>query len=995
MVTPLPTSDADPEMTMIPSAAKQRIFDDTPTIVPTPTAAEYELPVTPTASDAESGALAIGQRFGRYTIVRLLGMGGMGAVYQAWDEELEIVVALKVIRPEAVRDPQAEQEIERRFKRELLLARQVTHKNVVRIHDLGEIDSIKYITMSYVDGIDLATVVREQGQLPVPKALRIIRSVVEGLVAAHAAGVVHRDLKPANIMIDANGKALIMDFGIARSTGGPTDVPAGAVTSAGMSSGAWPSTARRADATMAGTIVGTMEYMAPEQARGEPADQRADVYATGLMLYDLLVGRRRAQRAESAVAELRARMEHALPPVKLLAPDVPNPVAAIVERAIERDPSKRYQTSAELAADFARLDDNGELIPIKRVVRLPWVVAVVTALVVISAGIWWYTRSLIPEAAHEPVSVVIADFENRTNDTAFDNTLGPTLRRGLEDASFISAYDRTKVSALGVRTPEKLDEAAARELALKQALGIVVSGSIEPQRGGFKISVKAIQTVTGKEITSRSATASGKDQVLEVATRLMARVRRALGDKTPESEQLFAMRSVSASSLEVVTYYAAAMEAQAKGNYEAARQSYLKAVELDPKFALGYQGLAAMSRNLGRSEDVDKYVKEALHYLPGLTERERFTTRGFYYWAIGDNTQCVKEHSELLARYPADVFARTVLAICQKNLRNMRSATDEMRQAVKILPNHVILRTNLALFANFSGEFEASEREAKAIAPPSRPSLLALAFSQVGRGLVSEAKQTYEKLAMTDARGVSLVASGVGDALVYEGRFSDAIGTLDRGAAADIAAKSPERAAIKFTSIAHAYLLSGPRGHARAIAAAEKAVENSKAAHVRFLAARIFVDVGALDRAKALAAELSSSSNVWGGTAAHAKIIEGEIALKNGDPQAAIKLLTDANATLDTWFGHFDLGRAHFAAGQFVQADSEFELCINRRGEAISLMDEDPTYGYFPSLYYYQGQVREKMNTAGFADSYRKYLEIRGASTEDPLVLEVRRKLAN
>jgi tetratricopeptide (TPR) repeat protein len=435
------------------------------------------------------------------------------------------------------------------------------------------------------------------------------------------------------------------------------------------------------------------------------------------------------------------------------------------------------------------------------------------------------------------------------------------------------------------------------------------------------------------------------------------------------------------------------MEAQAKGNWESARQSYQKAVDLDPQFALGYQGLAAMARNQGRLGEIDENVQKALKFLPNLTERERLTTRGFYYWATGDNSQCVKEHNELLSRYTGDVLARTMLAICLKNLRNMRGATDEMRQAVKVLPNHVILRTNLALFTNFAGEFEIAEREATAISPPTRPSILALAYSQIGRGLVTEAKQTYERLATTDARGMSLVASGVGDVLVYEGRFSEAIATFERGAAADISAKNPDRAAIKYTSIANAFLMSGPKGRSRALAAAEKALANSKAAHVRFLSARILVEAGVLDTAKQLAAELSSAPNVWGGTAVHGKIIEAGIALKTGNPEHAITLLTEANATLDTWFAHYDLGRAYMAAGKLVQADSEFDTCIRRSGEAILLMDEDPTYGYFPPVYYYQGQVREKQGMAGFADSYGKYRDIRRGSTEDPLLAEVLRKV--
>src|SRR5207247_854595 len=192
-----------------------------------------------------------------YHISRLLGVGGMGAVYQAWYQELAVAVAIKVIRPEVMADPVAAAEVERRFKRELLLARQVTHKNVVRIHDLGEIDGIKYITMTYVEGEDLATKLKREGRLQVPRALKVARQVAAGLAAAHEVGVVHRDLKPANIMIDGD-HALIMDFGIARSTSS-----GGETTTHG--------------------VLGTLEYMAPEQGRGETADQRVDIYAFGLI----------------------------------------------------------------------------------------------------------------------------------------------------------------------------------------------------------------------------------------------------------------------------------------------------------------------------------------------------------------------------------------------------------------------------------------------------------------------------------------------------------------------------------------------------------------------------------------------------------------------------------------------------------------------------------------------------------------------------------------
>ena len=329
-------------------------------------------PPIKSGSEGQDGRppLEAGQAFGpRYHIIRLLGAGGMGAVYQAWDTELGVAVAIKVIRPEAMSDATIAADIERRFKRELLLARQVTHKNVVRIHDIGQIDGIKYITMSYVDGTDLTTAVRAEGRLATPKVLQIARSVASGLAAAHAVGVVHRDLKPANIMLQADGTALIMDFGIARSTGDPA-APAQHAPRPPLS---LPRAAARIDATMAGVIVGTVEYMAPEQARGEAVDQRADVYAFGLILYDLLAGRSRVH-PDGSITELQARMLQAPPAVKTIVPDVPEALNRLVMRCVEPNPAARFQSTADVLAELERLDDSGELIPVKRTVRLPLVV---------------------------------------------------------------------------------------------------------------------------------------------------------------------------------------------------------------------------------------------------------------------------------------------------------------------------------------------------------------------------------------------------------------------------------------------------------------------------------------------------------------------------------------------------------------------------------------------------------------------------------------------
>ncbi len=200
--------------------------------------------------------------------------------------------------------------------------------------------------------------------------------------------------------------------------------------------------------------------------------------------------------------------------------------------------------------------------------------------------------------------------------------------------------------------PETLNEAAARELALKQGLGVVLSGSIEATGSGYDIALKAAETVTGNVIADVRRRASSKDDVLATVTRLMADIREELGDETSESAQLFAMKSISTSSLDVVKHYAAAVEAQSRGNFEEAKANYLAAVKLEPTFGLGYLYLAIMSRNLDQRDDADMYIKDALRHLDGMTDREKFATRGYSFTLTGDFQQCAQEYGKSLARYP-------------------------------------------------------------------------------------------------------------------------------------------------------------------------------------------------------------------------------------------------------------------------------------------------------------------------------------------------------
>jgi tetratricopeptide (TPR) repeat protein len=227
------------------------------------------------------------------------------------------------------------------------------------------------------------------------------------------------------------------------------------------------------------------------------------------------------------------------------------------------------------------------------------------------------------------------------------------------------------------------------------------------------------------------------------------------------------------------------------------------------------------------------------------------------------------------------------------------------------------------------------------------------------------------------------------DLALYQGRFKEAADILQKGASADTAAHKPDAAADKLTALAYTQFLRGDK--TAALTAIASALDLSKAVKTRFLAAQIFVAEDELSKATEMARELSSDLQLE--PQAYGKLIDGELALKKGDGRGAVKLFTDANNLLDTWIGRFELGRAYLEIGAFTEADSEFDRCITRRGESLALfLDEVPTYGYFPLVYYFQGRVREGLKSQGFKESYQKYLDIRGAAGEDPLLAEVRRR---
>ena len=905
----------------------------------------------------------------RYEILKLLGEGGMGAVYKARDREVDRLVALKVVRPELA----GHSSVLQRFKQELVLARAITHRNVIRIYDLGVAEGCRFITMEFIEGRDLSSIL-EEGKLSPAEAVRILRQVCSALESAHAEGVVHRDLKPQNIMVEASGRVVVMDFGLARS-----------METSGL--------------TQAGAVMGTPAYMAPEQAKGFPADERSDIFALGIIFYQMLTGVV-PFKGDTALATLLMRTQGPPKPPAQLEPAIPPMLNDVVMKALAIDPAQRYQKASDLGKDLYDWEQGAIH---KSIVTPPmrmigestsgkWIGVAAAGVLVLAGAAYGVFRFLDKPPAPVPATtVLISDFNNHTGDQVFTGTLESTLKLALEGATFISAYDRARVRELGLKAVTGVfDEPAAEAVAASQGLNVVVSGSIDRRGNEYQLALRAVRTVTGKVIANVDATAPDKDQVLFAVTKLGTALRKTLGDSTSESAQRLSMETLSSANLEAVHEYATGLDLLSAGKFSDAQGHLSRAVELDPNFGIAYTIMASAARNQGRFQDAEQYIREAIKLTGRMTERERYRTRAYLYFLTADYQKCGEEYGALLDRYPADTGAYTNLGVCLAHQHNIAKSLEVARRAVAILPKRAIYHSNLAMDLVDSGDFAGAVKEAADTVKLGYVNgYLIEAFAHLGLEQPDEAAIAYHQLEKTLP---SDAATGLADLAVYQGRYSEAVKILEKGAQQDMEGRKPDKdaAAAKYWMLAHVQLLRGQS--AAALAAANLALDNSKTFQTRLVAGQVYAALGHEEKARELSAGLSNELQVE--PQAYAKLIEGEIALKNSDGRTALKSFSDANNLMDTWMGRLDLGQAYLAIEKYTEADSEFDRCIKRRGEATSLFLDLATYGYFPPVYYYQGRAREGIKTSGYADSYKKYLSIRGQSGEDPLAADAKRRVA-
>jgi len=897
----------------------------------------------------------------RYEVLKILGHGGMGAIYMARDHKLESeTVVLKVIQPQLAGSVEALQ----RFTREVRLTREITHKNIVRVFDIGEADGTNFISMEYVDGINLKEWLAEHGKCSARDAIEIVHQICDALIAAHQRGIVHRDLKPQNIMVQDDKRVVVMDFGIAHSDAAP-----------GL--------------TATGTPIGTPEYMSPEQAKGEKADERSDIFSLGLIFYELLTGKLPFKGETTLQTIFKRTSERATPPADL-DPSVPPDVNRIVMHCLEIDPANRYSSASDILSDLNAID------PVRPMTNRSWKLAVAVLVgIVLGIGIYFVQEvSRRPAAKKSVVQVLIADFTVEPG--VLDTPLEPVLTLALEGASFVEVVDRqrAKTAAASINSKQTaLDEETARLVAVREGISTVVSGSLARRGKKLQISGKAIDAATGQVLAFHRVDADDKGSVLAAMARLGALIRSSVGDTTPESIQLAAAETFTVGSLEAMTNYAKAQELRSAGKWEEAIHYYSQAVAVDPKLGRAYAGLAAASFNLGRTDDAETYYKLALANIDRMTEREKYRTRGGYFLTLRDYEQAIEQFKTLVEKFPADAAGRNNLAVAYFYKRDMSKALVEGQQFVSLYPNIVAARNNVALYAMYAGNFETARVEAEKtlqLMPSFVKGYVVTALSDLALGRNDNAARTYEKMAALSSQGASLAATGLADLKMFEGRLRDAEAVLQKAIAADLANKEVASAANKLVTLASVQMSLNRQ--AAALDSAERALLLSTDLSVVFEAARIFIGARRPAQAASLAERLNS--RLHREQQAYARLIEGEILLASNRARDAIRKFEDARQLADTWLGRLDMGRAYVDAGAFAEASSEFDASLNRRGEATAVfLDDVPTYHYFPAVFYYLGRAREGLQSYGAIEQYRTFLDIKARSETDPLVADAKRRV--
>ncbi len=634
--------------------------------------------------ETPSEELTTGSTFAdRYQIIEELGRGGMGQVYKVMDTKVKDKVALKLLKPEIASDKKT---IER-FSNELKFARKIRHKNVCQMFDLNEEKGIHYITMEYVPGEDLRSMIRMSGQLSVGTAVNIAKQICEGLADAHKLGVVHRDLKPQNVMIDRDGIARIMDFGIARSI-------------------------RAKGITAAGVMVGTPEYMSPEQVEGKEVDERSDIYSLGIILYEMTTGKVPFEGDTPFTIGVKHKSEAPIDPRELNS-HIPEDLSHLILKCMEKEKEKRYQSAGEVRAELEliekgiptteRVEPKRKPITSREITvsfslrRLFIPAAIIAALVIAVIVILQVLPQREPAAAPKiENSIAVISFENQTGDAAYDylqKAIPNLLITSLEQTGglYVMTWERMHdlLAQMGKKGVENIDRDLGFRLCRAEGIETIIRGSFVKLGNMYATDVKVLDVGSKKLLKSAGSRGEGPDSILKTQIdELSDQIFEWITASRPQIEpQEIPIADVTTSSMEAYKYFMNGVENFQRFYYEDARKDLEKAVEIDPNFATAYFYLSSAYDTLFNSEARDRAIEKAKSLSQKATDKERLFIESRYAQYIeqdiGKAGNILKQITE---KYPREKMAHYYLAIFFRRAGNFKGAIEKHLKVLELDP---------------------------------------------------------------------------------------------------------------------------------------------------------------------------------------------------------------------------------------------------------------------------------------------------------------------
>ena len=617
------------------------------------------MPITDseTIQMVDPAVISLGSDFGpRYRIEALLGQGGMGRVYKAYDKELNRTVAIKVVRQGAM----GEVDALNRFKQELVLASKISHKNILRIHDLGEVNGMKFISMAYVEGQDLHQLIKDNPRLPLERVLKFATQLAGALAAAHAEDVVHRDLKPQNILVDKDDQIYISDFGLAKS------FAEGAV---GM--------------TQTGALLGTPRYMSPEQVEGKPTDGRSDIYSYGLILYEMATGDV-PFTGDSTLGVMYQRIKEKPKNPKLINASLPNWLVRIIMRCLEKDPAARYQNAYEILADLqgsqpgSGVSRTGSTVQI----QLPefarhrwiWIVGGVVAALILALAIPPVRHLILGgggKGGTSSVSGVPPLSSGRFVAVLPLQILGDAsqldyVAQGIEEALSAKLFQLKDVRLAPSEAADKADQKQPLQ-KIARALGanLLVQGTLQAAGDKIRIIMKLEDIANSKRLWSREFTGVVGDLFTledQIYNQLVSGL-----DVNPTNDERSSAAARPTDNVAAYDLYLRgrnSMRGHDEKSYQSALDFFDQALKADPKFALAYTGVADASLRINSIKKDSLWTQKAqaaAEQAQQLNDKlpEVHATLGNVYRATGKYSESVAELNRAISLAPnSDEFYR-------------------------------------------------------------------------------------------------------------------------------------------------------------------------------------------------------------------------------------------------------------------------------------------------------------------------------------------------